>query len=170
MTWIRLRGKFNYPGFDKALITTGKIVVALQAISSFLDGLSGIGQALMVFYRGEISLILFLIIFLLGAFQVALGYGYFFLLDMNKSGRLVSLAKFFCELGAGLSIIFSPFVMLIGLIMLFKDPMFGFLLIFTGGIMLLMGLGLNYFLEERERLQIAENTSESLIGLLVIIS
>lgn len=160
MTWIRLRGKFNSVGLNKALITTGKIVVALQAISSFLNGLRDIGQGLMVFYRGEISIILFLFIFLIGAFQIALSYGYFFLLDMNKSGRLVSIAKFFCELGAGLSIIFSPFIMLIGLVILFKDSL-GLLLIFAGGIMLLLGLGLNFFLEERERLQIAEHESES---------
>ena len=156
MTWIKLSGKFLSPDLDKAFITIGKIILALTAISSVLGGSIDIFQGLIAFYQGKINLILFIILVLLGAFRAALGYGYYLLLDMNKSGRLISLAKFLAEIGAGLSIVISPIIMLIGLIMLLKDPQSGVLLILLGGIMLCMGLGLMFFLEERDNFQIAK--------------
>lgn len=167
MTWIKLRGKFGSPGSDKALITLGKIVVALSAISSILGGLIDIGQGLTAIYNAGISgasVVLLLFIVLLAGLRIALGYGYYLLLDVGKTGLLVSVARFFVQLGAGISLVFSPFMIMGGIIYLFFDPIFGVFLIAFGLIALCLGLGTMLFIDERDELQITRKTSESRIG------
>jgi len=167
MTWVKLRGKFGSPSSDKALITLGKIVVALSAISSILGGLIDIGQGLTAIYNAGISgasVVLLLFIVLLAGLRIALGYGYYLLLDPSNTGLLVSVARFFVQLGAGISLVFSPFMIMGGIIYLFFDPIFGVFLIAFGLIAFCLGLGTMFFIDERDELQITRKTSESRIS------
>jgi hypothetical protein len=165
MAWLKLKGMSGSPSFDNALFTLGKIFVALGAIANTLGGLIDIGQAFVALYSRTLPQALLLLIILLGALRVVLGYGYYLLFDMNKSGLLISIAKFFVELSAVISIIFSPVTIVIGLFALFKNGnMGGGILILFGLIMLLMGFGGMLFIDERDEIQIARKLPESGIG------
>lgn len=161
MTWIKLRGRFGSSGSDSALITLGKIIVALSAISGVLGGLIDIVQGLAMLFNGSLPAAYFLAVVIMGGIRIALGYGYYLLFDVNKSGLLVSIAKFFAEIGAGLSIVLSPLVIIAGLVMLFFNPKSGVLLVIFGCIWLCMGLGVMFFVEERDKIQTAKQIPQS---------
>jgi hypothetical protein len=165
MAWLKLKGMSGSPSFDDALFTLGKIFVALGAIASILGGLIDIGQALIALYSRELPIAFLLLAILLGALRIVLGYGYYLLFDMNKSGLLISIAKFFVQLGAVISIIFSPVLIVIGLFTLFKDANIGGgILILISLIMLLMGFGGMLFIDERDEIQAARKLSDSVIS------
>lgn len=100
---------------DKPLVTLGKVVIALTAIGSVLGGLIDFIEVLSPIANKVGSLSLLLKAAIWGSIKIALGYGYYLLLDMSKSGLIVSIAKFFSILGAGIAIIVSQFAIIIGL-------------------------------------------------------
>jgi hypothetical protein len=161
MTWVKLRGKFGSSSSDEALTTLGKIIVALSAISGVLGGLIDIGQSLTILFSGSLPAAYFLVVVIMGGIRITLGYGYYLLLDVNKGGLLVSIAKFFAEIGAGLSIVLSPLAIIAGLVMLFFNPKLGVLLVIFGCIWFCTGLGVMFFIEERDKVQIAKQIPES---------
>ena len=76
----------------------GKIVIALAAIGTVLGGLIDVGQGLIFLSNGGKPVALFLWIILWGSLRIALGYGFYTLLDIRKSGLIVSIAKFLAVL------------------------------------------------------------------------
>lgn len=84
------------------------------------------------------------------ALNELLGYSYYLLLDMSKSGLIVSIIKFFSILVAGIVIIVSQFMIIIGFFSL-PDGYMGELLLLGGGFMFFTGLGVIYFIDERDK-------------------
>jgi hypothetical protein len=152
MVMKKLRDKLGPTIYDKPLITLGKIVIALAAIGSILGGLIDIIQGLISLSNDGKPVFSFLWIILWGSLRIALGYGYYTLLDMRKSGLIVSIAKFFAVLGAGMMIIFSQIAIIVGLLSL-SEPLLGGFLLLGGGIMFCVGLGVIYFIDERDKFQ-----------------
>jgi hypothetical protein len=94
MVLKKLRDKLGPTIYDKPLITLGKIIIALAAIGSVLGGLFDVIQGLISLSNGGKPVASFLWIILWGSLRIALGYGYYTLLDMTRSGLIVSIAKF----------------------------------------------------------------------------
>lgn len=153
MALKRLRDKSGPTIYDKPLITLGKIVISLAAIGSVLGGLIDVIQGSISLSNGGKPVALFLWTILWGSLKIALGYGYYTLLDMSKSGLIVSIAKFFAILGAGIMIIISQFTIIVGLLSLSYPPSLGGFLLLGGGIMFCAGLGVIYFTDERDKIQ-----------------
>jgi hypothetical protein len=152
MALKKLRDKLGPTIYDKPLITLGKIVVALAAIGGVLGGLIDVIQGLISLSNGGKPVDSFLWIILWGLLRIALGYGYYMLLDKRKSGLIVSIAKFFAVLGAGMMIIASQIAIIFGLLSL-SEPLLGGFLLLGGGIIFCMGLGVIYFTDERDKFQ-----------------
>ena len=137
---------------DKPLVTMGKIVIALTAIGCVLVGIIDFIEGFAFLADGAKSFYLFLQAAIWGSIKIVLGYGYFMLFDMSKSGLIVSIAKVFAILGAGIAIIVSQFVIIIGFLSLLNGFMGGLLLL-GGCFMFFMGLGMIYFMDERDKFQ-----------------
>ena len=161
MALEKLRNKLGPTIYDKPLITLGKIVIALAAISSVLGGLIDVTQGLISPSDGGKPVALLLWIILWGSLRITLGYGFYMLLDIRKSGLIVSIAKFFAILGAGITIIVSQFTIIIGLLYLLDPPLLGGFLILGGGIMFCLGLGVIYFTDERDKFQKMQKSEKS---------
>lgn len=174
----KLREKLGPTIYDKPLITLGKIVVALAAIIYVLGGLVEVIQGLISFSNGGKPVAPFLWIILWGSLKITLGYGYYMLLDMRKSGLIASIAKFFALLSAGIIMIYSLIAILYGLlIILFPDPHWeasisagdnlvfsvhsGVFLLCGGGIMFCVGVCVIYFIHERDKFQNSKKMRKS---------
>lgn len=152
MTLNELLEKLGLAVLDKPLVTMGKIVIALTAIGCVLVGLIDLMGGFAFLANGTKSFYLFLEAAIWGSIKIALGYGYLMLFDMSKSGLVVSIAKVFAILGAGIAIIVSQFVIIIGFLSLLNGFMGGLLLL-GGCFMFFMGLGMIYFIDERDKFQ-----------------
>ncbi len=173
-----LREKLGPTIYDKPLIRLGKIVIALAAIIYVFGGLVEVIQASISLLNGGKIVASFFWIILWGSLKITLGYGYYTLLDMKKDGLIASIAKLFAILGAGIMMIYSLMAIIYGLLIIFfPDPHWGasisvgddivfsvdsgvfFLLV--GGIAFCIGLGVIYFIHERDKFQNSEKMRKS---------
>ena len=143
------------PPVDNALVTLGKIVVALSAFLGVLRGVISIGEGLFYAYNGTLPQAILAYVIIGGLISAITGYAYYLLLDMENKGRLVSYGRFCARLGGGIfMVLLFPIASIVGLItIVLSKNFYGILLIILGIIVLLIGIGISRFIEERDNFQ-----------------